>query len=240
MKLNVVALFWLTITLLVFSTLIKLGFWQLDRALEKEARMNQMQIWQQEGGQSLEQAFRSYQQSPKVANDLLIQQQGRFDGGNVFLLDNQTDQGQLGFRVLQVLETSQHSVLVNLGWVKGDRTRQTLPSIEPITGIHQISGSLRVVEPGILLAEQQLTNNKGKVIIQQIEIDKISRLINQQLLPFVVYLDKNEAIGYKKNWQPIVMSPQKHRGYAFQWFALATAWLILMVVAAIKYKNNKA
>lgn len=70
--------------------------------------------------------------------------------------------------------------------------------------------------------------------MQQIEIDKFSRLINKQLLPFAVYLDKKVSIGYKKNWQPVVMPPEKHRGYAFQWFSLACAWLMLMIWAAFK------
>ena len=67
--------------------------------------------------------------------------------------------------------------------------------------------------------------------VQQIELDKFSLIINRTLLPFVVYVDKNAAIGFEKNWQPIVMPPEKHRAYAFQWFSLAIAWMLLMLWA---------
>ena len=75
--------------------------------------------------------------------------------------------------------------------------------------------------------------------VQQIELDKFSQLISKKLLPFVVYLDKNDPVGFKKNWQPIVMPPEKHRAYAFQWFSLAVAWLSLMVWAAIKMNRKE-
>ena len=227
-------------TLLVFAALIKLGFWQLDRANEKEARLEQMQVWQQQGGVTLDTALKVYDQTPKLANDILVLESGQFIASPILLLDNQVDKGRYGFRVIQAFETDSHTVLVNLGWIQGDRSRQTMPSVTALMKTYTLKGSVRIVEPGIQLQNQILKENSDPIVIQQIELDKISRLINKQLLPFVIYLDKNEDIGYKKDWQPIVMPPEKHRGYAFQWFSLAIAWVTLMGFAAVKYKNNKA
>ncbi|QOL26209.1 SURF1 family protein [Thalassotalea sp. LPB0316] len=227
-------------TLLVFSALIKLGLWQLNRAHEKEARIEQMAIWQQQGGISLASALQVFSKTPEIANDLLVNERGSFTDDPIFLLDNQVSNGQFGYRALQVFEVDQQHILVNLGWLAGDRSRQVMPSVQAISGEYSLSGALRIVEPGITLKSLELKENNGTVLIQQIELEKISRLINKQLLPFVFYLDKNEDIGYEKNWQPIVMPPEKHRGYAFQWFSLAIAWLALMGFAARKYKNNKA
>ena len=227
-------------TLLVFSTLIKLGLWQLDRANEKDARLEQMQVWQQQGGVPLDKALKVYQQTPELANDILVLESGQFIASPLLLLDNQVDNGRYGFRVLQAFETASNTVLVNLGWIQGDRSRQTIPTVSSLTQLYTLKGSVRIVEPGIQLQNQILEEKDGPIVIQQIELDKISRLINKQLLPFVIYLDKNEDIGYKKDWQPIVMPPEKHRGYAFQWFSLAIAWVTLMGFAAVKYKNNKA
>ena len=109
-----------------------------------------------------------------------------------------------------------------------------------LTGHFQLKGNIRFIEPGVMLAEQVYTTNALPLRVQQIEIEKLGRLFSKQLLPFAVYLDKNEVIGYKKYWQPIVMPPEKHRGYAFQWFSLAVAWLALMIGAAIKNNNKKA
>jgi len=226
------------VTLLVFFGLIKLGLWQTARAVEKEQRLLRIATYQKQTALSL-QAILQFQASQDDINDLPIQLVGTFDKEKVFLLDNQTNKGRLGYQVLQVLQLEYQSVLINLGWVQGYIDRSKLPDIQPLIGKHTIKGNIRIPEQGILLAEQMFTKNQWPLRVQQIELDKFSQIIAQKLLPFVVYLDKKEGIGFEKNWQPIVMPPEKHRAYAFQWFSLAAAWLLLMISASVWfYKNN--
>jgi surfeit locus 1 family protein len=220
-------------TMLVFLILIKLGFWQIDRALEKEQRQQRISELSQRQALSLAQLLTLSGLQDGI-NDLPIQLKGDFVGDKVFLLDNQPNKGRLGYRVYQIIESNGDAILVNLGWVQGSIDRNILPEISPITGQHTITGNVREVEVGIQLQAQNLTNPSWPLRVQQIELDKFSQLIDKKLLPFVVYLDKKETIGYIKNWQPIVMPPEKHRAYAFQWFSLALAWISLMVWAAIK------
>jgi surfeit locus 1 family protein len=137
-----------------------------------------------------------------------------------------------------VLMVDKQNVLVNLGWVQGSINRQELPKIKPLSGEHSIHGNVRLIEVGIQLQEQVFSDVQWPLRIQQVELDKFSTLINRQLLPFVIYLDVDEKIGFEKNWQPIVMPPEKHRAYAFQWFSLAIAWFILMVWAKFFAKKN--
>ena len=89
-----------------------------------------------------------------------------------------------------------------------------------------------------MLKAQDFTQPNWPLRIQQIELDKfsalISPLIDKPLLPFVIYVDQKETLGYKKNWHPMVMPAEKHFGYAFQWAALAIAWLILMIFFRMK------
>jgi surfeit locus 1 family protein len=219
--------------MLVFSSLIKLGFWQIDRALEKEQRQQRISELRQRQALSLAQVLTLSGLQDGI-NDLPIQLKGDFVSDKVFLLDNQPNKSRLGYRVYQIIESNGDAILVNLGWVQGSIDRNILPEISPITGQHTITGNVREVEVGIQLQAQNLTNPSWPLRVQQIELDKFSALIGKKLLPFVVYLDKNETIGYIKNWQPIVMPPEKHRAYAFQWFSLALAWISLMVWAAIK------
>ncbi|MFQ3194353.1 MAG: surfeit locus 1 family protein [Colwellia sp.] len=225
---------WLIFTLLVFSGLVKLGFWQNDRALQKEQRIATIAQLSQTQALSLEQVLSEKEE----INDLPLKMTGEFANEIIFLLDNQTNKGQLGYRVYQVFNSGNKAVLVNLGWVLGSINRQELPDVQAIKGQHQLSGHVRKIEEGIMLMEQVLLKNKWPLRVQQIELDKFSTLISRQLLPFVVYLDKTESVGYEKNWQPIVMPPEKHRAYAFQWFSLAIAWLLLMIWASIKLNKN--
>jgi len=226
-------------TMLVFSTLIKLGFWQIDRALEKEQRQHRINELSQRDALSLAQVL-TLQGLQDGINDLPIQLTGNFVGDKVFLLDNQPDKGRFGYRVYQIIESNDAAILVNLGWVQGAIDRNILPEITPVIGQHTLTGHVREVEVGIQLQAQNLTNPSWPLRVQQIELDKFSQLIGKKLLPFVVYLDKKETIGYKKNWQPIVMPPEKHRAYAFQWFSLALAWISLMIWAAIKMSKNES
>ena len=225
---------WLIFTLLVFSGLVKLGFWQSDRALQKEQRIETIAQLSKTQALSLEKVL----SETNEINDLPITMNGEFDNDILFLLDNQTNKGQLGYRVYQVFNSGEHDILVNLGWVLGSISRQKMPDVQTITGKYQLSGHVRKIEKGIMLMEQVLVKKEWPLRVQQIEIDKFSTLISRQLLPFVVYLDKTESVGYEKNWQPIVMPPEKHRAYAFQWFSLALAWILLMIWASIKFSRN--
>jgi surfeit locus 1 family protein len=214
---------------LVFSALVKLGFWQSARALEKEQRISRMEQLQSQTPLSLQQV--NLLAKTENINDMPVAIEGTFDELALFFLDNQMSKGQLGYRVYQVLKVEEHAVLVNLGWVKGSVNRQELPEVKALLGKHNVLGNVRLIEVGIQLQEQIFTEIQWPLRIQQVEIDKFSTLIGRKLLPFVIYVDKNADIGFEKNWQPIVMPPEKHRAYAFQWFSLAIAWMILMLWA---------
>lgn len=226
------------ITLLVFSGLIKLGFWQTARAIEKEQRLSRISDYKSQDALSLDEVL-SLQSSNENINDLPVKIQGAFNDEKVFLLDNQTHNGRLGYRVLQGITDNDRAVLVNLGWIEGFIDRSKLPEITPVSGAQKITGHVRLIEHGIVLSEENYKNPSWPLRIQRIEIDKFSRFFAQKLLPFVIYLDTKESLGFEKNWRPIVMPPEKHRAYAFQWFSLATAWMLLMISASVWFIKNK-
>jgi len=238
---NKLNLLWLVFTVLVFSALVKLGFWQSARALEKEQRLAQIEKLSAQSPISLDQVLTLPNTGDSLAeiNDFPVYIEGEFNKNKVFLLDNQVNKGRLGYRVYQVAVTSKYAVLISLGWVQGSINRQELPVVAALNGKQKFQGNIRLIEVGILLQEQVFTEVNWPLRVQQIELDKFSTLINRKLLPFVVYLDKNEVLGFEKNWQPIVMPPEKHRAYAFQWFSLATAWLLLMFWAKFGAKTLK-
>jgi len=230
---------WLIFTLVIFAGLIKLGLWQSSRALEKEQRLERIVNLQQQNSLSLSKLLALQKLTTQVSytNDFPVTIDGSFLPNTVFLLDNQVNKNSLGYRVYQVVQSGEHAVLVNLGWTQGSINRQELPIVPPLVGQFQFEGHIRFIEKGIMLAEQNFETNQWPLRVQQIELEKFSTLIGIKLLPFVVYLDKNEALGFEKNWTPIVMPPEKHRAYAFQWFSLAVAWMSLMIWA--NYRSGR-
>jgi len=233
---------WLGLTLIVFICLIKLSFWQYNRGFDKEQRFIRIEQLNQQSPLSLDEVIKLSKDKQftgqESINDFPITIVGQFNKDFIFLLDNQVEKRSLGYRVLQIVQTPTHAVLVNLGWVQGSIDRNMLPDVSPLHGQYEFQGHVRLVEQGIMLTEQDFSNPSWPLRVQQIELDKFSTLINKPLLPFVIYLNKDEEIGFNKNWHPIVMPPEKHFGYAFQWASLAIAWLILMICLRIKTKKT--
>ncbi|OUR78392.1 hypothetical protein A9Q75_13720 [Colwellia psychrerythraea] len=236
---------WLGLTIIVFACLVKLSFWQYNRGFEKEQRAIRIMQLNQQSPLTLSEIVKLSKDKQftgkESINDFPVTIIGQFNGDYVFLLDNQVENNSLGYRVLQVVETPTHSVLINLGWVQGSIDRSILPDVTPLHGQHNFQGHVRIVEQGIMLAAQDFTQPSWPLRVQQIELNKfsalISPLIDKPLLPFVIYVDQEENLGYKKNWHPMVMPAEKHFGYAFQWAALAIAWLILMIYFRIKTRK---
>jgi cytochrome oxidase assembly protein ShyY1 len=248
-------------SLLVFALLIKLALWQLDRAAQKDLRLEKIELYQQQDALDLNDILNmivhknteqvAYVDSDSVdvdsvdvnneeLNDLPVRLSGVFINKQSFLLDNQVYKGRLGYRVIKLFqdEISNAWVLVNLGWIQGGIDRGFIPEIAEIKGQVSFTGKIRLVESPMILIDEVLQVDTWPQRIQSIDIDKISTLLAQPLLPFVVYVDNDAPLGYIKEWVPIVMPPEKHRGYAFQWFTLAFAWLILMLTAAYKAANT--
>jgi len=240
---------WIGFTLIVFAILVKLSLWQHSRGLEKQQRLTRITQLSQQSPLTLEQIVllsekgtiekTTQQSSAENINDYPVSISGYFNDEQVFLLDNQVEKGSLGYRVFQIVQTEKHTVLVNLGWVQGSINRQELPTFTVIKGAHDFTGHIRLIESGIMLMEQNFNDISWPLRVQQIEIEKFAKLINKPLLPFVVYVDESEKLGYKKNWHAIVMPPEKHQAYAVQWAGLALAWLALMIWFNVFERGHK-
>lgn len=223
---------WVIFTLAVFSGLLKLAHWQYSRAIDKQIRLDKIVQLKQTKPIKLAQVAQLAKDPNENINDIPIELAAHLNNEFIFLLDNQVNKGQLGYKVYQIAQTTEHAVLVNLGWVKGSINRNVLPDIQPIVGEQRFKAHVRVIEQGIILKEDDLSSVSWPQRVQQIDLAAFNTLLEhhltQPLLPFVAYVDESESIGYKKNWQPIVMPPEKHQAYAFQWLCLAIAWLLLM------------
>ena len=53
-------------------------------------------------------------------------------------------------------------------------------------------------------------------------------------------LNAQDNSTFIRNWQPVVMPPEKHMAYAVQWFLLGVAALVIFIIAQRnKLKRNK-
>lgn len=212
---------------------LKLGFWQLSRAEEKEASFEQLA---------------HYAQLPPVniPNSLVkpdeflyhrVDVNGYFEAERTIFLDNKIHQGVAGYYVLTPLRlvNSTNYVLVNRGWVAGGNNRSVLPDVHTPEGLVNLTGI--VTSPSIRtlsLSDEQYT---GKVW-QNFSLDSYQNRTGLTFQPFLL-LQQNETPGDNliRQWEKTDSGSSRNTGYAFQWFSLAVMTLIIYIVLNVKRKS---
>ena len=63
---------------------------------------------------------------------------------------------------------------------------------------------------------------------------------DKYICSYVCYkrLSENNKFGFKRDWKIVFMDSTKHLGYAFQWFSMALALVILIILFFVRMKNE--
>ena len=167
---------------------------------------------------------------------------GEFDGQWPIYLDNRPMHGLAGITVMMPfkLHNQDRYVMVARGWVP--RNNQDRAAIKPYltpTGIIQIEGILkansgRVFQLGSAPAVQP------KALVQNLELDAFERSSHLPVYPFIVEQTQSATDdGLLRDWPRASMGSDRHRGYAFQWLALAVMAFIFFVVTSFGKRDGR-
>ena len=111
-----------------------------------------------------------------------------------------------------------------------ERVRAQLPDLPLPSGELALRG--RVNQPasvGIKLGEVDYTQS-GLSVLPYLSVHKLGQAIARDLLPMALVLDTGQPGALARDPLPVSqMGPEKHLGYAVQWFGLATALLMIYV-----------
>jgi len=222
-----------------FLLFVNLGRWQLERAQQKDLLFASFEQQQQTaappGLTSNESVEKSRYQHRKVY--------GHYDSAHQFLLDNMVHEGRVGFQVLTplILPDRQRALLINRGWIPLVGTRQNLPPATVDTGLRQVTGRIdRLPRAGFRPGPAVTTARQDWPRLALFPTaSELEDVLDYPLFDFVLLLDKHEPDGYLRQWRPTVMSANQHRGYAFQWFAMAAVIIILFAVLSWKYWTRR-
>jgi cytochrome oxidase assembly protein ShyY1 len=219
--------------LLVFAVLflpltISLGFWQLSRADEKRALLEEHQKRESSVPVDLDSLdLTSDQQYRRVIV------QGHFIENRNILLENRIRQGQPGFEVLSAFAPKYRTawLWVNRGWIAGSLDRDQLPSVPTINGEVRLVGHLyrQLSEPFTVGDERW--RQQWPQVVQNFDPQWVSEFSGSSGLPYMLRLDANTLGALAVDWQIVNVMPEKHTGYAVQWFLMASALVILSVFA---------
>lgn len=221
---NWLSTFSLLAVALVFSILVKLGFWQLERAEDKSILRQQLATNQQ-----IKLTEFPIGNIGEIANQQRISVSGRLLHQYTWLLDNQVKEGRVGYEVLVALALTNKEKLaiVNLGWIVAPQVRSQLPLLTKWPATQLFSGQLHVPVSNPYTLASVETNDWPKRIAD-IDFSMLEKHIGHEVYGAVLRLNQDNPIGYNKTWQwSNKMSADKHRAYAFQWFALAFTLFVL-------------
>ncbi|MEL7448850.1 MAG: SURF1 family protein [Pseudomonadota bacterium] len=220
-------------TLVLAPALAGLGFWQLSRADDKQALID-----------SFEQGAVSTPQTAELAtldasNDRYrrVELSGTFDAERQVLLDSMLHEGRAGFHVLTPLriEGADVTVMVNRGWVATTGQRQADANLAVGTEPRRVEGVVdRFPKAGLALGEAQPGSEWPRTLLFP-QAAEISAELGYEVLPWQLKLDGDEADGFVRQWRPVTtFGPERHLGYAVQWFALCATLLIIFIAVNLK------
>jgi surfeit locus 1 family protein len=75
------------------------------------------------------------------------------------------------------------------------------------------------------------------MLIQSLNIERLSHLLDYQLIAMLAQLDVKSDNGFYRQWQPFYGSVDKHLGYALQWFLMA--FILSFIAIRLWIKNTK-
>jgi len=211
--------------------LLALGIWQLNRAEEKETLFGQFAAGAGEAV-PLDSRPGGLDDVPRYTR---VEARGVYLDDRQFLLDNMVEAGRAGYRVLTPLLLADGRVLmVDRGWVPREfgesaRTPEIGVAVEP----RLVSGRLdRLPRPGIAL-EGEPGQGWPRVVVFPSRAE-LAQALGRELVPGLLLMDPDLPDGFVRNWRPAEFGPERHLGYAVQWFALAGTLVVLYMVWAFR------
>lgn len=210
------------------TLLLRLGFWQMQRATEKQTLSEQQES--RAGGQRLK-----WEQWSRVERFSPVELSGEFDPQIMWLLDNQIHGGHFGYGVYSPFCGEGRCVLVDRGWMPGSLDRSILPDVETPAGMVRIQGVVDQWPEGALVDENE-PGTAWPRRIQRLFVPEVQAINDRIEARWVVRLDASRPGSLTRIWNPVVMGPAKHRGYAVQWFAMAAAWSVLWGAAVWRHR----
>ena len=233
----------LILAIILILGMLRLAVWQLERAEYKQANLDLM----------LSRSKLASQDLRNMLNDLSVEN-GRYRNVSVIghympaksiYIDNQVVQGQVGYLVFTPfnLRDSDHTVMVNRGWLSVGDSREELPLFETNKHEQTLHGRLNTPPEKPPLWNDTYAVAQGKVWAY-LPLSQYEAEMQLKMLPLVVELSpiENSKKGskFKIFWQPIGDQwVAKHKGYAFQWLMMAIAFFIACCVLLLNSLRHK-
>jgi surfeit locus 1 family protein len=211
---------------------LQLGFWQLQRAEQKELLQSSYERGQET---TVTLTAANANTLPRYQR---VQAQGRYLSERQILLDNMpSTEGRPGYRVLTPFELDAGGlILIDRGWIPmGDR-RTDLPQLHVAGNRREISGRLdELPRPGLRMGESIDQSAGWPRVLNFPEHATIERALGMAVAERIVLLDASHPDGFQRVWHAVArVGPERHIGYAVQWFAFALVAIAIYFIVSLR------
>ncbi len=203
------------VIVLLVALMLRLGYWQLQRAHEKEALLAAFAA-----GDATVESVETSSVLADMPRYRKVSLAGRLLKGPVILLENRFLNERPGFDLMLLFRPERGPlVLLNQGWVAQPPEKLSVPD-----GALTVVGRVDVYpRPGMQLGEAFAGVSPASPVWSSPYVDAASleERLGAVVSPRVLLMDAPLVEGPEPHWQPATMPPEKHYGYAFQWFSMA-------------------
>ncbi|MDY7546634.1 SURF1 family protein [Glaciimonas sp. CA11.2] len=219
-------------TVLLVALGVSLAQWQTRRGDQKQAIENAIK----QRGAEAPIRLRAANESADQLEYRRVTVRGEFAQEWPIYLDNRSYKGKPGFYVLMPLkiENSKVHVLVQRGWLPlNPQNRAILLPYPTPSGVVEVGGVVRSRVGRVLQLGQPATLKPG-AIVQNLDIAALATVSKFQLQPLLIEQTGNNQDGLIRDWTSPSLGIQMHRGYEFQWYALAVMAFLFFVVTGCR------
>lgn len=218
-------------TALLVALGLSLGQWQERRAAQKVT----LQMLLEAGNKAAPLALGAAPLAAAEVEFRRVTVKGQFVPDWTLYLENRPYQGRAGFYVLMPfrIDGSNMHVLVERGWLpRNVAQRDAVPPYVTPFGTVMIEGIARE-NTGRVMQLGTAPPLRGRAIVQNADIGQVGAASGLLLQPFIV-LQTGLDEQLVRDWPAPDTGVDKHRGYAFQWHALALMAFLFFVLTGLR------
>ena len=217
----------------VLPLLLALGAWQVNRGIEKQrvyANFDASGV-HAETIDATEFALPQLDALPVFA---VVRWRGEYLNEQTFLLDNMSYEGRPGHHVLTPFRpaNSDYVVIVDRGWRPGIASSAGAKNVPTATSSIAQGRIAPFPQPGLTLEGKPMADGPWPRVVQFPDAAELALQLRLSVAAHRVLLDADMAGGFVRDWQPPGIAPARHFAYAFQWFGLAAALIVIFVIMA--------
>ncbi len=228
----------LAAVLMSIAGLLRLSWWQLERAGEKVEAQRELEARLSLTAPPLEEIPRGHlhPSNPELPNRHVTLTGAYENDRNILVLAEFFD-GQIGYGVVTPfrLAATGELVLVERGWVSGIGVAAEDLDLRPVRGPLSTSAQIHVPPANARVLSSEIDPGSWPLRARGLELDRLADIFGEELFPFTVRLTEQQPGVFVRHWPAASAAAAgytQNLSYALQWFAAAFAVLAISLLAS--------